>query len=328
MTTIEHTAGPQTDTMRAVVTTGWGDASDVLEPAVLPRPRPGVGEIAVAVHAAGINPADWKSRASGGFGMWQDPPILGWDVSGVVAEVGAGASPHRVGDEVFGMPHFPRQAGAYAEYVVAPSRQFAPKPASLSHVEAAALPLVGLTAYQALAEVARVQPGQRVLVHAAGGGLGHVAVQVAKALGADVVGTASASKHAWLRSLGVDEPVDYATVDFATAVRPVDVVFDAIGGDYAARSLAVLRDGGRLVSIPSPSEPGADVEAAAAARQISTGWMLVEPDRHGLLALADLVAAGRLRPTIAAVFALADAARAHALGEQGHTAGKIVLQVR
>ncbi|MDQ3723404.1 MAG: NADP-dependent oxidoreductase [Actinomycetota bacterium] len=313
--------------MHAVIATGWG-APDVLEHAVVPLPTPGVGEVLVAVHATGVNPVDWKSRASGGFGLWQDPPIVGWDVSGVVAGVGAGASPHRVGDEVFGMPLFPRQAGAYAEYLVAPSRHLAPKPAALSHVEAAALPLVGLTAYQGLAEVAGVQPGQRVLVHAAGGGLGHIAVQIAKALGAHVIGTASASKHEWLRSLGADELIDYTTVDFATAMDAVDVVFDPIGDGYGERSLDVLRDGGTLVSIPSPSEPGPDVEAAAAVRGISTGWMLVEPDRHGLLALADLVAAGSLHPTIAAVFPLAEAARAHELGEQGHTAGKIVLRVR
>lgn len=314
-------------TMRAMAISEWG-APDVLREVRVPRPEPGPTEILVEVHAVGLNPVDWKSRASGGFGQWQDPPILGWDVSGVVAATGGGASLYAVGDEVFGMPRFPAQAGAYAEYVAAPSRQFAPKPAALDHVAAAALPLVGLTAWQGLAEVARVQPGQRVLIHAAGGGLGHVAVQVAKALGAHVIGTASAGKHALLRDLGVDELVDYRTTDFAAVVRDVDVVFDTIGGDYAARSLATLRDGGRLISITGASEPGADVEAAAAARGIHTGWTLVEPDRHGLLALADLVAAGRLRPVVAETFDLADVARAHARGEQGSTAGKLVLRVR
>jgi NADPH:quinone reductase-like Zn-dependent oxidoreductase len=321
MTTID------TKTMRAMTISEWG-APDVLTEARVARPEPGPTEILVAVHAVGLNAVDWKSRASGGFGMWQDPPILGWDVSGVVAAVGGGASLYEVGEEVYGMPRFPAQAGAYAEYVVAPSRQFAPKPAALDHVEAAALPLVGLTAWQGLAEVARVQPGQRVLVHAAGGGLGHVAVQVAKALGAYVIGTASPGKHELLRGLGIDELIDYTSVDFAQAVRDVDVVFDAVGGEYAARSLAVLRDGGRLVSITGASEPGPEVESAAAARGIRTGWTLVEPDRHGLLALADLVAAGRLRPLVAKTFPLAEVARAHALGETGRTAGKLVLRVR
>jgi NADPH:quinone reductase-like Zn-dependent oxidoreductase len=321
MTTID------TQTMRAMAISEWG-APDALHEVRVPRPEPGPTEILVAVHAVGLNPVDWTSRASGGLGMWQDPPILGWDVSGVVAAVGGGASLHAVGDEVFGMPRFPAQAGAYAEYVVAPSRQFAPKPAALDHVEAAALPLVGLTAWQGLAEVARVQPGQRVLVHAAGGGLGHVAVQVAKALGAHVTGTASPRKHALLRGFGIDDVIDYTSVDFAAAVRDIDVVFDAVGGDYAARSLAVLRDGGTLVSLTGPSEPGPDVEAAAAARGIHTGWTLVEPDRHGLIALADLVAAGKLRPVVAETFPLADVARAHAAGDTGRTAGKLVLRVR
>jgi NADPH:quinone reductase-like Zn-dependent oxidoreductase len=320
MTTID------TQTMRAMAISEWG-APDVLREVRILRPEPGPTEILVAVHAVGLNPVDWKSRASGGFGMWQDPPILGWDVSGVVAAVGGGATLYEVGDPVFGMPRFPAQAGAYAEYVVAPSRQFAPKPEALDHVEAAALPLVGLTAWQGLAEVARVQPGQSVLIHAAGGGLGHVAVQVAKALGAYVIGTASAGKHALLRGLGADQLIDYRSTDFAAELRDVDVVFDTIGGDYAARSLAVLRDGGTLVSITGPSEPGGEVEAAAAARGIRTGWTLVEPDRHGLLALSELVAAGKLRPVIAETFGLADVARAHAVGEQGSTTGKLVLRV-
>ncbi|WP_404827798.1 NADP-dependent oxidoreductase [Conexibacter stalactiti] len=313
--------------MRAVVADGWG-GPEVLRERDLPRPAPGPTEIAVAVHAAGVNPVDWFSRSTGGFGLWAEPPVIGWDVSGVVTAVGPGASLHRVGDEVYGLPRFPHQAGAYAEVVVAPSRQFAPKPAALSHVEAAALPLAGLTAWQALAEVARVQPGQRVLVHAAGGGVGHIAVQLAKALGAEVIGTASAAKHAWLRELGADQLIDHATSDFAAELRDVDVVLDTRGGDYAARSLDVLRDGGTLVSINNPGEPGAEVAAAAAARGIATGFTLVEPDRHGLLELARLVEAGRLRPAIAATFALAEAGRAHQLGEQGRTAGKIVLTVR
>jgi NADPH:quinone reductase-like Zn-dependent oxidoreductase len=317
----------ETQTMRAMTISEWGDP-DVLTEARVPRPEPRPTEILVAVHAAGLNPVDWKSRASGGFGLWQDPPILGWDVSGVVAAVGPGATLYSIGDEVFGMPHFPAQAGAYAEYVVAPSRQFAPKPAALGHVEAAALPLVGLTAWQGLAEVAQVQPGQRVLVHAAAGGLGHVAVQVAKALGAYVIGTASAGKHDLLRELGIDEAIDYTSVDFAQAVRDVDVVFDTIGGDYAARSLAVLRDGGMLMSLTGGGEPGPEVVAAGAARGIRTGWTLVEPDRHGLLALSDLVAAGRLRPIVAETFDLADVARAHAAGATGRTTGKLVLRVR
>jgi NADPH:quinone reductase-like Zn-dependent oxidoreductase len=312
-------------TMRAIATPRWG-APDVLEQVMVPRPVPGPTEILVAVHAAGVNPTDWKARATGGFGLWGDPPILGYDVSGVVEATGPGASLFEPGDEVFGMPRFPEQAGAYAEYVAAPSRHFAHKPDGLDHVHAAALPLVGLTAWQALSEVARVQPGQRVLIHAAAGGVGHVAVQVAKALGAHVIGTASAPKHELLRSLGADELIDYLATDFAEALRDLDVVLDPIGGDYALRSLAVLRRGGVHVSLPRPTDPA--VEARALELGVSTGWTLVEPDRGGLLAIKDLVETGQLRVELAEVLPLAEAAEAHRLGETNRTTGKLVLAVR
>jgi NADPH:quinone reductase-like Zn-dependent oxidoreductase len=311
-------------TMHAIAVREWG-GPEVLEYVTVPRPKPGPTEILVAVHAAGVNPTDWKGRASGGFGQYGDPPILGHDVSGVVDAVGHGVRLFRPGDEVFGMPHFPA-AGAYAEYVAAPSRHFARKPAGLGHVEAAGLPLVGLTAWQALADVAQVQPGQRVLVHAAAGGVGHVAVQIAKALGAYVIGTASAPKHEFLRSLGADELIDYRETDFAEALSDLDMVLDTIGGDYALRSLSVLRRGGVHVPLTRPTEPA--VKARARELGVSTGWMLVEPDHGGLLALAELVDAGKLRVEIADVLPLAEAGRAHELGESGRTTGKIVLKVR
>jgi len=312
-------------TMRAIAAPTWG-APDVLEAVTIARPEPGPTEILVAVHAAGINPTDWKARASGGFGRWGHPPILGYDVSGVVEAVGLGASLFKPGDEVFGMPRFPEQAGGYAEYVAAPSRRFARKPEGLDHVQAAALPLVGLTAWQALAEVAQVQPGQRVLIHAAGGGVGHVAVQIAKALGAHVIGTASAPKHALLRSLGADELIDYHEIDFAETLRDLDVVLETIGGDYGMRSLATLRRGGILVWLTGALDPG--VEARGRELGIRTGFTLVEPDRTGLLAITQLVESGKLHLEIADVLPLADAAHAHRLGESNRTTGKLVLKVR
>ncbi|MDT9691347.1 NADP-dependent oxidoreductase [Streptomyces sp. P9(2023)] len=312
------TAAPAT--MRAVTATAWG-GPEVLTETRVARPEPGPTEILVRVHAAGINPVDWKSRASGGFGMWGETPILGYDVSGVVEAVGLGVTLYAPGDEVFGMPQFPQQAGGYAEYVAAPARHFARKPAGLTHVEAAALPLAGLTAWQALVETAALRPGQRVLVHAAAGGVGHLAVQIAKARGAYVIGTASAAKHDFLRSLGVDEPIDYTTSDFAQVVRDVDIVLDCFGGDYGTRSLPVLRDGGSLVTLPSPDF------APAPERGIRTGFTLVEPDYAGLLGLAELVETGQLRPEVDTVLPLAEAAKAHELGESGRTRGKLVLTV-
>ena len=314
--------------MRAM-TARTNGGPEVLREEQVPVPEPGPTEIRVAVHAAGINPTDWKARASGGFDQWDDPRILGFDVSGVVDAVGPGASLYAVGDEVYGMPRFPRQAGAYAEYVAAPSRHFAPKPASLDHVHAAGLPLVGLTAWQGLVEVAGVTEGQRVLVHAAAGGLGHIAVQVAKARGAYVLGTASAGKHDLLRDLGVDEPIDYHERPFEEQVtEPVDVVFDTIGGDYGPRSVKVIRDGGAFVTVVNREGAGPEAADEVAARGIKAGWTLVEPDRHGLLHLNELVESGALRVEIDEVVPLAEAARAHEIGERGRTTGKLVLRVR
>lgn len=307
-------------TMRAISQNSFG-GPEVLTEVTVPKPVPGPTEVLVRVHAAGVNPVDAKTRAGGRF-LGEPPFVLGWDVSGVVEEVGFGVTAHRPGDAVFGMPLFPRQAGAYAEYVVAPARQFAPKPAGLDHHHAAALPLVGLTAWQSLVETADVREGQRVLVHAAAGGVGHVAVQIAKARGAHVIGTASAAKHDFVRSLGADEVVDYTAVDFAEAVRDVDVVFDTVGGDTGVRSVPTVRDGGFVVTILGNTQQAL---AEAAGGRVRTAAVLCEPDRVGMLALADLVDRGLLRTELDAVLPLAEAARAHELIESGRTRGKIVL---
>jgi NADPH:quinone reductase-like Zn-dependent oxidoreductase len=311
--------------MRAVQLDGFG-GPEVLELREVDRPAPVPTEVLVRVHAAGVNPVDWKTRAAGAFldALASPPYTLGWDVSGVVEEVGLGVSRFRPGDEVYGMPRFPWQAGAYADYVTAPSRHFARKPAGLSHVEAAALPLGGLTAWQALVDTADVQPGQRVLVHAAAGGVGHLAVQVAKARGGYVLGTARAAKHDFLRSIGVDEPIDYTTTDFTTAAKDVDVVVDMIGGEYGGRSLRVLRPGGLLVAVTGA---GPATLLMAEKAEVRAAQLLVEPDHTGLEGLAELVAAGSLRPRVDTVLPLEEAARAHELGESGRTAGKIVLSL-
>ncbi|GAA1537850.1 NADP-dependent oxidoreductase [Actinomadura kijaniata] len=293
---------------------------EVLKEIELPRPEPGPAEVLVRVHAAGVNPTDWKHRATGGL-LGEPPFVLGWDVSGVVEAVGLGVTLHKPGDEVFGMLPYPRGHGAYAEYVTAPSRCFAPKPANLDHVRAAALPLAALTAWQTLVDTADVQPGRRVLVHAAAGGVGHLAVQIAKARGAYVLGTARAAKHEFLRSIGVDEPIDYTTTDFAETVRDVDVVVEAIGGDYGPRSLRTLREGGVLVSLVLNRLADFDPGGARAET------LLVEPDHHALTRIAELAEEGRLRAEIDTVLPLAEAAKAHERGESGRSRGKIVLTV-
>ncbi|MGW5401705.1 NADP-dependent oxidoreductase [Streptomyces sp. NPDC003952] len=306
--------------MRAVVVSQWG-GPEVLTETELDRPEPGLGEILVRVHAAGVNPVDWKTRASGALIPWGPVPMVGWDVSGTVEAVGPGVTLYRAGDEVYGMPRFPEQAGGYAEYVTAPARHFARKPASLDHVQAAALPLAALTAWQALVDAAGVSAGQRVLVHAAAGGVGHLAVQIAKARGAYVIGTASAAKHGLLRELGADEVIDYRTTDFEEVVSGVDIVVDAVGGEYTARSLKVLKPGGHLITLPGPDGIPADTAGVHAA------WLLVEPDLGGLREIAALADRGLLRPLVDTVLPLAEAAKAHEIGEQGRTTGKIVLTV-
>lgn len=313
------------DLMRAISQNRLG-GPEVLELVDVERPVPGPTQILVRVHAAGVNPVDWKTRETGGIGPMGDPPfILGWDVSGVVEEVGAGASLFSPGDEVFGMPSFPFQAGAYSEFVAAPSRHFARKPSTLDHVHAAAVPLAGLTVWQSLVDTADIQPGQRVLIHAAAGGVGHLAVQIAKARGAYVIGTASAAKHEFLRGLGADELIDYRTTDFAEEVRDVDVVLDTIGLEYGPRSLKTLRRGGRLVQLTRTNDERMPELAEAAG--VTAGFTLAEPDRTGLLALAELVGSGRLKPTIDTVFPLEEAAKAQELVATGKTTGKVVLSV-
>ncbi|MFB9601624.1 NADP-dependent oxidoreductase [Streptomyces roseofulvus] len=309
--------------MRAISQDTHG-TPDVLKEVTLPRPAPGPSEILVAVRAAGVNPTDWKHRAGGVF-LDRMPLVLGWDVSGVVEAVGFGVTLFKPGDEVFGMLPYPHGVGSHAEYVTGPARSFARKPADVDHVQAGALPLAALTAYQAIVDTAGVGPGRRVLIHAAAGGVGHLAVQIAKARGAHVIGTASAAKHDFVRSLGADEVVDYRTTDFRDVVRDVDMVLDPLSGDTRSRSLDVLRPGGLLVSLL----PGTDPEEAAkaAARGVRVETLLVEADHAGMNAVADLVASGALRAHVEAVFPLADAAKAHALGETGRTTGKLVLTV-
>lgn len=300
-------------------TLGGPEVLRVIETAI---PTPGPGEVLVEVRAAGVNPIDTKIRAGG---MWLTPPFtLGWDVSGVVAGVGAGVSRFTVGDEVHGIPGFPQLAGGYAEFVVAAESSLALKPSTLDHVQAAALPLSASIAWQALVEAAQVQPGQRVLIHAAAGGVGHLAVQIAKSRGAYVIGTASAAKHDLLRDLGADEVVDYTTTDFAETVRDVDVVFDLIGGEYEDRSLRTLRPGGILINITNP--PAAEATAAKADAAGVRGITVdLAPNPERLARLAELVDAGLLRPVVAETFPLVEVVKAHEVTETNRTAGKIVL---
>ncbi|MDQ6750663.1 MAG: NADP-dependent oxidoreductase [Actinomycetota bacterium] len=318
-----------TQTMRAITQRTFG-GGEVLEVRDVARPEPLPTEVLVRVHAAGVNPVDWKTRSGAGMAavLGEPPFILGWDVSGVVEEIGFGVTTRRPGDAVFGMPWFPRAAGAYAEYVTAPARQFASKPPSVTHEQAAGVPLAALTAWQSLVDTAEVAPGQRVMITAAAGGVGHLAVQVAKHLGAYVIGTASRRNHEWLAALGADEQIDYTAVRFEEAVDDVDVVIDLVGDAHdstSTRSLAVLRDGGLLVAVPGGVSP--ELQAAAQARGLRVSPFLVEPDGAALRQISELIVAGEVTVEIEKTFELEAAAEAHAQGEAGRTRGKLVLRI-
>ncbi len=308
--------------MRAIRQEALGGPG-VLELVDVPQPEPAPTEVLVRVAAAGVNPVDWKVRTRGGF---LEPPFtIGWDVAGTVEALGGGVTRFAVGDRVFGMPRFPREAAAYAEYVTSPSRQLARIPEGLADVDAAALPLAGLTAWQALVETADVQPGQRVLVLGAAGGVGHLAVQIAKARGAYVIGTARSVKHRFLSELGADEAVDYSLAPVEETVGDVDVVLDLIGGEATAGTLRTLRDGGLFIVVPSAA--GVESLRELAGERVRVTGILVEPDRVGMEALAGLVESRHLRPHVSQTFPLEEAARAHEAGETGRTQGKLVLTI-
>jgi NADPH:quinone reductase-like Zn-dependent oxidoreductase len=306
--------------MRAVNQAELG-GPEVLKVIEIDCPEPGMGEILVRVRAAGVNPVDAMNRQTGLF-VGPPPFVLGWDVSGTVEAVGVGVTLFTPGDEVVGLLPFPKGHGAYAEYVVGPTRVFVPKPPDLDHVHAAALPLAGLTAWQALVDTARVGAGTRVLITAPAGGVGHLAVQIARARDAYVVGLVTAATADYVKSLGADEVIDYTTDDFSTAVTDMDVVFDMIGQDYPEKALRVLKPGGTLVSTLPQSLPA--VAAAAAERDIRLAGLFVEADRLGLTELVELVTRGALAPTVAAAFPLERASEAHAVR---NTVGKTVLTV-
>jgi NADPH:quinone reductase-like Zn-dependent oxidoreductase len=311
--------------MRAAILREFG-GPEVLRVEEVPKPEPIPTEIQVRVHAAGVNPVDFKSRSGRGVcAVLGEPPIcLGWDVSGVVTAIAPGVTRFKVGEEVFGMPWFPRQAGAYAEYVTAPSRHFAAKPGVLTHEEAGALPLAALTAWQVIVDTIQLQEGDDVLIHGAAGGVGHLAVQIAKARGANVIGTARIEQSDSLAELGIDKVIDYRIENFAELVSDLDAVVDFVGS-YGESSLPVLRPGGMLVSVPSGVSKDL-LDAAAKANRRATGF-LVEPDPVGLAGLDSLIEAGHLQVHVDHVFDLEQVVEAHRVAEAGHGGGKIVLRV-
>jgi NADPH:quinone reductase-like Zn-dependent oxidoreductase len=308
-------------TMTAVRIHEFG-GRDVLKVEQAPRPSPGTGEMLVRVHVAGVNPVDWKVRQSGGRMLNVKLPFtLGYDVSGVVEEMGEGVSQFKAGDEVFAYLSLSR-GGGYAEYAIVKFDEAAKKPKNVSHVEAAGVPLAALTAWQALFDTADLKEGQTALVHAGAGGVGVFAVQLAKWKGARVIATASKENHDFLKQLGVDEVIDYKSQKFADVVKDVDVVLDSVGGQTTTDSFKVLKKGGILVSIVGPPSRKAADEAGVRAAAI-----LVKPSGEQLAQIAELIGEGKVKPVVGHVFPLAEVAKAHEQSETGHTRGKIVLRV-
>ena len=285
-----------------------------------PLPKPAVGELLIKAYASSVNPADWQ-MVSGNPSDRQYPWIPGYDISGVVVELGEGVTGYKKGDEIYGML-FPKPAGAYAEYAVVPASQIAPKPKSLSHTEAAAMPIVGLTAWQALLGAGELSAGQNVLIHAAAGGVGHIAVQMAKWKGAHVIGIASGRNEAFLREIGVDEFIGYTKVCFENVVRDVDVVLEMFGGDNVERSLKVLRKGGIFVSIKR-----CHTSEIAAQYGIQSRYILARSNTADLERIANLVDDGNVMPHVSTVLPLCKTRQAFELSQEGHTRGKIVLQI-
>ena len=309
-------------TMKAVRIHSYGEP-DVLLYEEAPVPEPGEDEVLIRVHATSVNPFDWKVRRGYLAGWFNHalPLTLGWDVSGVVETAGTQVVDLRSGDEVYGMADASRN-GAYAEYIVVRASQLARKPRSVDHVHAAAVPQAALTAWQSLFNAGGLTAGQRVLIHAAAGGVGHFAVQFAKQRGAYVIGTASGRNIDFLRELGADEVIDYTTTAFEDVVRDVDVVLDTIGGDTQERSWQVLKPGGILVSIVQP--PSADL---AAQHGVRLAFLGASQNVDDLNAIAELIDTGKVKPAVSSVLPLHEVRDAHALSETLHTRGKIVMKV-
>ncbi len=316
-------------TMHAI-TMGAAGGPDVLHTAEVAMPLRLNAEFLVKVVAAGVNPIDAKTRSGKGVAaaISAFPAILGNDFSGIVIESPFESHPIKPGDEVYGMTMVPRFGGSYAQYVAVPGMFISKKPRSLSHVEAAGVPLAALTAWGAVVEVAKAHEGQRILIHAGAGGVGHFAIQFANFFGAHVTTTGSTRNSGWLRELGAAEVIDYTTTRFEDVVSELDVVIDLIGNvhdDTGTRSLAVLKQGGLLVNVPTGSWPSMQADAAAAGIR-ATGYR-VSADGSTLAVISRLLESGDIRVFIDQVFDLDQAAEAHVAVETGHTRGKIVLKV-
>lgn len=305
--------------MKAVVIHEYGDES-VLKYEEIEKPSPKENEILVKVKISAVNPVDWKIRDGLGemFGL-KLPLVLGCELSGTVEEVGANVKSFKADDAVFG--YIPRH-GAYAEYVIAKENELAKKPDDIDFENAAAIPVGALTSWQAIFDKAGLRSGQKILIHAASGGVGSMAVQLAKAKGAYVIATASGANEDFVKDLGADEFIDYKTAKFEDEVKDVDVVFDTIGGDTQERSFQVLKKDGFLVSVVNPPSPESAEKFGVKAEMIG-----VVPNAEELAEIVELASQGKLKTYVETVLPFSEVVKAHDLSKAGHTKGKIVLEM-
>lgn len=308
--------------MKAIRIHAYGDVN-ALQYEDAPTPPLLDNDVLIRVVGTSVNPVDWKVRDGLLSAMLKHemPLTLGWDVSGVVHQVGEKATKFAIGDAVYSLPAIARN-GTYAEYVAVNEDHVAMKPKRISHIEAGVLPLAGITAWDALVTMGNVAPGQRVLIHGGGGGVGSLAVQIAKIRGAFVVATGSSTSRPFVESLGADQFVDYRTQTLSNATKDIDFVFDTIGGDTQAQSWGVMARNGLLVSVSSPPSPPPDDQNG-----LRGEFLFTQPTAAALRELAALVDAGALRPVIDSEFALADMKPAHLRSQTGRSQGKIAIYV-
>ncbi len=296
---------------------------EVLKYEEVPQPQISDDEVLIKVYASSVNPIDWKIREGKSKERFPVnlPLTIGWDVSGVVEKTGCAISRFKKGDEVYGRP-YPIRNGAFAEYVAVKENEISRKPLRVTHEEAAAAPLTCLTAWQGLFDHGQLQKGQKVLIHAASGGVGTFAVQLARWKGAYVIGTASENNIDFVKQLGADEVIDYKKEKFEDMVHEADLVFDTVGGDTQKKSLQVIKNGGRLITTVKPEN-----QEAAKAKNIHIEGYTAQSYTEQLQQIAGLIDEGVIKIFVAASFTLEQAADAERQGEQGHTRGKIVLKV-
>ncbi|WP_288444301.1 NADP-dependent oxidoreductase [uncultured Chryseobacterium sp.] len=315
--------------MKAVIVNEAGGVEN-LQFTEIDKPVIGNDEVLVKVVSVSINPVDVKSRAYEGVLNWifeeKRPVILGWDISGEVVETGKSVIDFKSGDEVFGMVNFFGKGNAYAEYVAAPAAHLALKPQNITHQQAAAASMAALTAYQALVDVAGIKKGSKVLVHAASGGVGHFAVQIAKYFGAYVIGISSGKNKEFVLSLGADEHIDYTTENFYEKVQDVDIVIDTLQGKTLSDSVDIVKENGIIITLPTPEIPE-DIALRARQKKVNIEFMMVQSKKETAEAIAGLLKQEALKPFVYKTFPFEDIALAHLEVETSRVAGKVIVNL-